>query len=244
MVDHNEKTQAVDGIEHANVLEIIDHHRLGTVETIGPVYFRNQPLGCTSTIIYQMYHERGIAIPKNIAGLMCSAIISDTLLFRSPTCTETDKAAGLDLARIAGIDIESYANQMFASASNLKGKTDEQIFHQDYKTFLLGKTNVGIGQISSLNEEELDTIQERLLPFLVKLHEKSNEDMMFFMLTNILKQSTRLLCVGQGAMALVLKSFRIEEEKYDISDVGVIELDSVVSRKKQLVPSLLIGTQM
>ena len=244
MVDHNEKTQAVDGIEHANVLEIIDHHRLGTVETIGPVYFRNQPLGCTSTIIYQMYHERGIAIPKNIAGLMCSAIISDTLLFRSPTCTETDKAAGLDLARIAGLDIESYANQMFASASNLKGKTDEQIFHQDYKTFLLGKTNVGIGQISSLNEEELDIIQERLLPFLVKLHEKSNEDMMFFMLTNILKQSTRLLCVGQGAMALVLKSFRIEEEKYDISDVGVIELDSVVSRKKQLVPSLLIGTQM
>ena len=244
MVDHNEKTQAVDGMEHANVLEIIDHHRLGTIETIGPVYFRNQPLGCTSTIIYQMYHEKGVEIPKTIAGLMCSAIISDTLLFRSPTCTEIDKAAGLDLARIAGIDIESYANQMFASASNLKGKTDEQIFHQDYKTFVLGKNRVGIGQISSINEEELDTIQDRLLPFLVKLHEKSEEDMIFFMLTNILNQSTRLLCVGQGAMALVLKSFRMEEEQHDVKDFGVIELESVVSRKKQLVPSLLIGIQM
>lgn len=244
MVDHNEKSQAVDGIEHANVLEIIDHHRLGTVETIGPVYFRNQPLGCTSTIIYQMYHEKGVEIPKQIAGLLCSAIISDTLLFRSPTCTEVDKAAGLDLARIAGIDIEKYANQMFASASNLTGKTDEQIFHQDYKTFALGKINIGIGQISSLNEEELSDIENRLLPFLVKLHENSTEDMMFFMLTNILEQSTRLICVGSGAMALVMKSFRIEEGVYEINDSGVIELASVVSRKKQLVPSLVIGIQM
>ena len=244
MVDHNEKSQAVDGIEHANVLEIIDHHRLGTVETIGPVYFRNQPLGCTSTIIYQMYHEKGVEIPKHIAGLMCSAIISDTLLFRSPTCTEVDKAAGLDLARIAGIDIEKYANQMFASASNLNGKTDEQIFHQDYKKFTLGQISIGIGQISSLNEEELDGIESRLLPFLTKLHEESEEDMMFFMLTNILEQSTRLICVGAGAMALVVKSFRIDEAAYDINDVGVIKLASVVSRKKQLVPSLMIGIQM
>ena len=133
---------------------------------------------------------------------------------------------------------------MFASASNLKGKTDEQIFHQDYKKFLLGKTSIGIGQISSLNEEELDEIESRLLPFLVKLHESSEEDMMFFMLTNILEQSTKLICVGFGAMALVMKSFRIEEGLYEISDAGVIQLDSVVSRKKQLVPSLVIGIQM
>ena len=183
-------------------------------------------------------------IPKHIAGLMCSAIISDTLLFRSPTCTEVDKAAGLDLARIAGIDIEKYANQMFASASNLNGKTDEQIFHQDYKKFTLGQISIGIGQISSLNEEELDGIESRLLPFLTKLHEESEEDMMFFMLTNILEQSTRLICVGAGAMALVVKSFRIDEAAYDINDVGVIKLASVVSRKKQLVPSLMIGIQM
>ena len=244
MVDHNERSQAVDGIEHANVLEIIDHHRLGTIETIGPVYFRNQPLGCTSTIIYQMYQEKGVEIPPNIAGLMCSAIISDTLLFRSPTCTAVDKAAGLALAKIAGIDIEKYANQMFASASNLKGKTDEQIFHQDYKTFALGKSTIGIGQISSLNEEELSEIESRLMPFLIKLHENSEEDMMFFMLTNILEQSTRLICVGQGAMSLVMKAFRLEGGSYDVSDAGVIELTSVVSRKKQLVPSLVVGIQM
>lgn len=244
MVDHNEKSQAVDGIEFANVLEIIDHHRLGTIETIGPVYFRNQPLGCTSTIIYQMYREKSIEIPKAVAGLMCSAIISDTLLFRSPTCTDADKAAGLELAKIAGIDIESYANQMFAAASNLKAKNDDQIFHQDYKTFVLGNTDIGIGQISSINEEELATIEKRLLPYLIKLHAGGEEDMMFFMLTNILKQSTRLLCVGAGAMSLVIKSFRIAEGTYEIGEAGVIELAAVVSRKKQLVPALLIGIQM
>ena len=166
------------------------------------------------------------------------------MLFRSPTCTATDKAAGLALAKIAGIDIEKYANQMFASASNLKGKTDEQIFHQDYKTFALGKSTIGIGQISSLNEEELSEIESRLMPFLIKLHESSEEDMMFFMLTNILEQSTRLICVGSGAMSLVMKAFRIEEGAYDVGDAGVIELESVVSRKKQLVPSLVLGIQM
>ena len=149
LVDHNESIQAAEGAESANILEIIDHHRLGTISTIAPVYFRNQPLGCTSTIIYQMFREKNIEIPSKIAGLMCSAIISDTLLFRSPTCTETDKEAGLELAKIAAIDnIEDYANKMFAAASDLKEKTDEQIFKQDYKKFTLGKLNIGIGQIS------------------------------------------------------------------------------------------------
>ena len=128
LVDHNEKSQAVEGMESADIREIIDHHRLGTVETMSPVFFRNQPLGCTATIIYQMYQENHIEIDKTTAGLLCSAIISDTLLFRSPTCTPIDKAAGLALAQIAGLDIEKYAIDMFSAGSNLKGKSDGDIF--------------------------------------------------------------------------------------------------------------------
>lgn len=243
LVDHNEKSQAVDGVEHANVVEILDHHRLGSIETIGPVYFRNQPLGCTCTIIYQMYHERRTEIPPQIAGLLCSAIISDTLLFRSPTCTQEDREAAQDLASIAGITLESYAEKMFAAGSNLDSKTEEEIFHQDYKNFDMGRTKIGIGQISSINDEELETLEKRLLPFLEKVQQNGVEDMVFFMLTNILDQSTRLLCVGTGAMALVIKSFRLEDSEGG-SDTGTLLLEGVVSRKKQLVPALTLGIQM
>ena len=138
LVDHNEKSQSVTGIEHAEIKEIIDHHRIGALETISPVYFRNQPVGCTATIIYQMFGEYGIEIDKQTAGLLCSAIISDTLLFRSPTCTEADKRAALLLAEKAGLNIEDYAEQMFAAGSNLKGKTVEEIFYQDFKKFTAG----------------------------------------------------------------------------------------------------------
>ena len=135
LVDHNERAQAVNGVENADILEIIDHHKLGTVETISPVFFRNQPLGCTATIIYQMYNENNLEIDRETAGLLCSAIISDTLLFRSPTCTETDRVAGLALACAAGIDIDKYAADMFAAGSNLKGKSEQEIFYQDFKRF-------------------------------------------------------------------------------------------------------------
>ena len=242
LVDHNESIQAAEGAESANILEIIDHHRLGTISTIAPVYFRNQPLGCTSTIIYQMFREKNIEIPSKIAGLMCSAIISDTLLFRSPTCTETDKEAGLELAKIAAIDnIEDYANKMFAAASDLKEKTDEQIFKQDYKKFTLGKLNIGIGQISSLNEEELSKIQDRLIPYMDGILSGIEEDMIFLMLTNILKQETKLICIGNGAGNLACNSFKVSAENQS-SDV-VLELPGVVSRKKQLVPALTLGAQ-
>ncbi len=241
LVDHNEKIQAAEGVESANILEIIDHHRLGTISTAGPVYFRNQPLGCTSTIIYQMFKEKNIDVPPQMAGLMCSAIISDTLLFRSPTCTDIDKEAGLSLAKKAGINIEKYANKMFAAASNLKNKTDEQIFKQDYKRFTLGKINIGIGQISSLNEDELSDIKDRLVPYMSDILKNIEEDMIFLMLTNILEQKTRLICVGNGAGKLACESFRVAAES--LTENEVLELPGVVSRKKQLVPALTSGAQ-
>ena len=244
LVDHNEKSQAVEGIEDANIVEIIDHHRLGTVETMGPVYFRSQPLGCTSTIIYQMYRERGVKISKNMAGLMCSAIISDTLLFRSPTCTELDREAALALADIAEVHIEEYAKRMFIEGSNLKNKTDEQIVEQDYKQFSLGKYTIAIGQISSLNAKELGQLKERLIPVIRKKLERGEEDMIFFMLTNILDQSTSLLCVGSGALQLASQSFFPGRSLESRENDGVLELPGVVSRKKQLVPSLSMGAQV
>ena len=158
LVDHNEKNQAVAGVEGAEILEIIDHHRLGTVQTMAPVFFRNQPLGCTATIIYQMYREAGVEIEQKIAGLLCSAIISDTLLFRSPTCTSVDERAARELAQIAGLDIEKYAVQMFSAGSNLKDKGDEEIFYQDFKRFTSGKVTFAVGQITSLDENELKAL--------------------------------------------------------------------------------------
>ena len=243
LVDHNEKCQAVFGMERANILEIIDHHRLGTVETLGPVYFRAQPLGCTATIIYQMYGEKCVKIPKHIAGLLCSAIISDTLLFRSPTCTPMDKEVALKLADIAGIDIEKYANDMFAAASNLAGKTDDEILHQDYKKFTLGKTKVAVGQISSLNEKELDELEKRLMPYIEEVYEVSEEDMIFFMLTNILEQNTRLVCIGSGAVAFANKAFNMETKPDVDNNNGTVHLNNVVSRKKQLMPALALAAQ-
>lgn len=245
LVDHNEKSQTVDGIENAKILEIIDHHRLRSIETMSPVFFRNQPLGCTATIIYQMYNETGVPIEPNIAGLLCSAIISDTLLFRSPTCTEIDKQAALALANLAGIDIEAYASEMFAAGSNLKGKTDEEIFYQDFKRFTVGKVSFGVGQISSLNADELKKLRERMLPYMKKAHQEHGVDMMFFMLTNILTESTELLCEGQGAEQLIADAFRVDmdNENDDKPLDNVVSLPGVVSRKKQLIPGIMMAVQ-
>ena len=244
MVDHNEKGQAVDGIEGANIQEIIDHHKLAAVSTISPVYFRNQPLGCTATIIYQMYLEAGVEIEPKIAGLLCSAIISDTLLFRSPTCTAVDRAAAEKLAQIAGIQLEEYAGKMFAAASNLKGKTDQEIFYQDFKRFEGEKITFGVGQISSVNAEELSELKERLLPYLKVALKEHGTNMMFFMLTNILTESTELLCEGAGAEQLIIKAFHVEGDNDDGQVHGqVISLPGVVSRKKQLVPGIMIAEE-
>ena len=243
LVDHNERSQAVEGMESAEILEIIDHHRLGTVETIAPVFFRNQPVGCTATIVYQMYQENRVEIEPWVAGLLCSAIISDTLLFRSPTCTDVDKRAALHLAEIAGVEVETYASAMFAAGSNLKGKTDVEIFYQDFKKFSVGKVSFGVGQISSLNAGELEELKGRMLPYMAKAREEHGMDMMFFMLTNILTESTELLCEGQGAEQMIAGAFRTySEEGMGVKD-HVVSLPGVVSRKKQLIPCIMLAVQ-
>lgn len=237
LVDHNEKTQAVDGIDEAEILEIIDHHRLGSMETVGPVYFRNQPVGCTATIIYDMYKENGIVPDKTTAALLCSAIISDTLLFRSPTCTWMDRASAEDLAKIAEIDMKELADNMFQAGSNLKGKSAEEICFQDFKHFTVGDVKFGVGQINSMNAEELCEIKERLLPYLEKAANMHRLDMVYFMLTNIVEESTELLCYGKRAKEQVIEAFDLPADTEDI------HLEGVVSRKKQLIPTFVISLQ-
>lgn len=237
LVDHNEKSQAVDGLEDAEILEIIDHHRLGSLETISPVFFRNQPLGCTATIIYQMYQENGIEVEPAIAGLLCSAILSDTLVYRSPTCTEVDRVLAEELAAIAGIQVEEYAKEMFAAGSNLTSKSPEEIFYQDFKKFTAGDLTFGVGQINSMNEEELEAIKEKLVPYMQKAFRDHGVGMLFFMLTNIIDSSTELLYQGTGAKELLVNAFKLDKEK------EVMCLKGVVSRKKQLIPALMMSLQ-
>ncbi len=237
LVDHNEKSQAVNGIEEAEVQEIIDHHRLGGLETIGPVYFRNQPVGCTATIIYQMYQESGVEVDPQIAGLLCSAIISDTLLFRSPTCTMVDQAAAEALARIAGINMEEHAKEMFNAGSNLRGKSVEEICFQDFKVFNVKDTRFGVGQITSMNQDELDEVKERLIPYLEEARKTQGLHMLYLMMTNILEESTELLCCGENAKEQVLEAFELP------GDTGKILLKGVVSRKKQMIPVLVTYLQ-
>lgn len=197
LVDHNEKSQAVDGIGEAEILEIIDHHRLGSLETVSPVYFRNQPLGCTSTIIYQMYQEQRVEIPKEIAGLLLSAIISDTLMFRSPTCTPLDKSVAKRLAEIADVDIEDHAKKMFRAGSDFKNKTTEEIFYQDFKIFHTEDCDFGVAQISAMSGEELEQIGEQLRPFLPQVLGEKRLNMVYVMLTDILEESSKIIFAGR-----------------------------------------------
>lgn len=233
LVDHNEKTQAVDGIDEAEILEIIDHHRIGNLETVSPVYFRNQPLGCTATIIYQMYVEQCVELDKKIAGLLCSAILSDTLMFRSPTCTPLDKVVAEKLAEIAGLEIEKYAAQMFHAGSAFADMTTEEVFYQDYKKFANNGIDFGAGQISSMEAEELAALKPRLIEFMEHAIATAGVDMLFFMLTNILEESTELLYVGEKAEEIVKNAFG-----EDAKDSAIVVKD-IVSRKKQLVPMLI-----
>ena len=237
LVDHNEKSQAVNGIEEAEVQEIIDHHRLGGLETIGPVYFRNQPVGCTATIIYQMYQESGVEVEPQMAGLLCSAIISDTLLFRSPTCTMVDQAAAEALARIAEIDMEEHAKEMFNAGSNLRGKSVEEICFQDFKVFNVKDIMFGVGQITSMNQDELDEVKGRLIPYLEEARKTQGLHMLYLMMTNILEESTELLCCGENAKEQVLEAFELP------GDTEKILLKGVVSRKKQMIPVLVTYLQ-
>lgn len=233
LVDHNEKSQAVDGIGEADILEIIDHHRLGSLETVSPVYFRNQPLGCTSTIIYQMYQEQRVEIPKEIAGLLLSAIISDTLMFRSPTCTPLDKSVAKRLAEIADVDIEDHAKKMFRAGSDFKNKTTEEIFYQDFKIFHTEDCDFGVAQISAMSGEELEQIGEQLRPFLPQVLGEKRLNMVYVMLTDILEESSKIIFAGEDAGKILAHAFKKQE------DADGILLDGIISRKKQMIPTLM-----
>lgn len=237
LVDHNEKSQAIDGIEDAEICEIIDHHRLGSLQTISPVYFRNQPVGCTATIICQMYQENNQTIEKNIAGILCAAILSDTLLFRSPTCTPLDEETARTLAGIAGIELEAFAMEMFEAGSSLKNKTAEELFNQDYKTFQVDKTGIGVSQISSINQRELDYVAELMQEYIPSTLACLPIQLSYVMLTNIHEQCSTLLAFGANAVEYV-------EEAFHVNATGnACTLPGVVSRKKQVVPVLVSRLQ-
>lgn len=238
LVDHNEKSQAVDGIEDAEIVEIIDHHRLGSIETMGPVFFRNQPVGCTATIITQMYEEEGIEISETIASLLCAAIISDTLLFRSPTCTPLDEKVAHKLAEIANIDMEELATEMFNAGSSFAGKSAEEICFQDFKQFKVKDTKFGVGQINSMNADELKEVKGMIESHLPGIMNEYGMQMLFFMLTDITKESTELICCGNGARKCIAEAYDIPED----SDERIV-LKGVVSRKKQLIPTLVATMQ-
>ncbi len=237
LVDHNEKSQAVDGIEEAEVMEIIDHHRLGTMETIAPVYFRNQPVGCTGTIITEMYRENGVEVDATRAGLLCSAIVSDTLMFRSPTCTSLDRHTAERLAEIANINIEELADEMFHAGSNMRNKTPEEICFQDFKRFEVNGTHFGVGQISLMNQIEVEELKDKLVDYLEVARKDAKLDMLFFMLTNIFEEYTELICCGEESKKQVIQAFDLPDDMDDII------LHGVVSRKKQLIPNFVISLQ-
>lgn len=233
LVDHNERGQAVDGIRSAEVIEVIDHHRIDSVETMNPIYFRNQPLGCTATIITMMYRENNIEIEPTIAGLLCSAIISDTLMFRSPTCTPIDESVAGELADIAGINIEEYASAMFNAGSRLGRRTPDEIFHIDCKQFKVEKLTVSVSQVTSVSRKELSKVKEKMIPYMESLLPNSGSDMLYMMLTNIIDESTELLFVGTGTRSVVKSAFGQE------SDENSAVLPGVVSRKKQVLAPLM-----
>lgn len=237
LVDHNEKSQAVDGIEDAEICEIIDHHRLGSLQTITPVYFRNQPVGCTATIIYQMYQENNQPVSKEIAGILCAAILSDTLLFRSPTCTPLDETTARTLAGIADIDMEAFAMEMFAAGSSLKNKTPEQLFNQDYKTFQVDTLNIGVSQVSSINQRELDHVADMMQEYVTANLASMPTQLVYIMLTNIRDQSSTLLAFGNNAEKYAAEAFDVEPKE------NICILPGVVSRKKQVVPALVSRLQ-
>ena len=237
LVDHNERGQAADGIQSAQIIEIIDHHRIDAVETSSPIYFRNQPLGCTATIVAQIYREHEIEIDPTTAGLLCSAILSDTLMFRSPTCTPVDRRVAEQLAAIAGIDIRTHATAMFRAGSKLADRPMDEIFHTDYKYFQVNGKRIAISQVTSVSQEELDEIRPRILEYMQSYLPASGQNILFAMLTNIIDESTELLFVGKGAAALARAAFQQEG-----SDHALV-LPGVVSRKKQLAGPLLAALE-
>ena len=238
LVDHNEATQAVEGFDQAEILEIIDHHRIGSLETSGPVYFRNQPVGCTATIITQMYDENGVDIPPQIAGLLLAAILSDTLAFRSPTCTPVDENAAKRLAKIAGVDIEEFSTEMFEAGEKLDGKTPEEVFLQDFKVFMCGDIRFGVAQGSYMTRKNLLAAQALLQPYLEEARNKQNVEDLYMLLTDVPKEESVVICTGRYAAEVLSNGF----ESRPAAD-GSWTLPGVVSRKKQFIPAMMSAYQ-
>ena len=238
LVDHNEATQAVEGFDQAEILEIIDHHRIGSLETSGPVYFRNQPVGCTATIITQMYDENGGEIRPQIAGLLLAAILSDTLVFRSPTCTPVDVSTAHRLAKIAGVEIDAFASEMFEAGEKLDGKTPEEVFLQDFKVFMCGDVRFGVAQGSYMTRKNLKAAQKLLTPYLPEACGKQNVEDLYMLLTDVPKEESVVICTGRHADEMLRSGFEKEPE-----EDGSWALPGVVSRKKQFIPALMSAYQ-
>ena len=238
LVDHNEATQAVEGFDQAEILEIIDHHRIGSLETSGPVYFRNQPVGCTATIITQMYDENGVKIPQKTAGLLLAAILSDTLVFRSPTCTPLDEATAKRLAKIAGVEINTFANEMFEAGEKLDGKTAEEVFLQDFKVFMCGDIRFGVAQGSYMTRKNLTAAEDLLQPYLEEARNKQNVEDIYMLLTDVPKEESVVISSGRYAAEVLADGFETQP-----ADDGSFTLPGVVSRKKQFIPALMTAYQ-
>lgn len=237
IVDHNERSQAVDGLDQAVIMEIVDHHRIGSIETSAPARFRNEPVGCTCTILYSMFQEEGVEIPKNIAGLMMSAILSDTLCFRSPTCTPRDEKAARALAAICGEDVDSYADAMFDAGAELTGRTAEEVFHQDFKVFSRGNARFGVGQGSFMTENSRKAAEKLVGPYLEEGAAADELPLVFYMFTDVKSQTTEMLYFGLGAEDIVTRAFNVKPQD------GIAVLPGVVSRKKQVIPALMATLQ-
>ncbi len=238
LVDHNEATQAVEGFDQAEILEIIDHHRIGSLETSGPVYFRNQPVGCTATIVTQMYDENGVTIPQKTAGLLLAAILSDTLVFRSPTCTPIDVNAANRLAKIAGVDINEFANEMFEAGEKLDGKTAEEVFLQDFKVFMCGDIRFGVAQGSYMTRKNLLAAEALLQPYLEEARNKQNVEDIYMLLTDVPKEESVVISDGRYASEVLSDGFETQP-----AEDGSFTLPGVVSRKKQFIPALMTAYQ-
>ncbi|PLS15506.1 manganese-dependent inorganic pyrophosphatase [Bacillus sp. M6-12] len=231
LVDHNERQQSASDIEKVQILEVIDHHRIANFETSDPLYYRAEPVGCTATILNKIYKENGIDIPKEIAGLMLSAIISDSLLFKSPTCTEQDVAAARELAEIAGVDADSYGLEMLKAGADLSDKTVEELISLDAKEFQMGNSKVEIAQVNAVDTAEVMKRQKELEAALAVIITEKDLDLFLFVVTDILTNDSVGLALGRKAEAV--------EQAYNVKlDNNSAVLKGVVSRKKQIVPVL------
>lgn len=228
-VDHNERSQAIDGIEEAEILEIVDHHRVADIQTVGPVLFRAEPVGCTATIVAKCYKESGVEIPQDMAGLMLGAIISDTLLFKSPTCTPTDTKMAKELAAIAGVDIQEFGMSMFKAGTSLVGKTVEEIFNQDYKKFTFGDLSAGVAQVNTMDIEGFAPYKKDMLDYMEQVAKDNHMEFTMLLLTDVINATSEVLVAGPRK-DYVETAFHVELVDQQAS------LPGVISRKKQVVP--------